>query len=62
MKRILLALLALVGCRLGELLDPGPPPPPEKCYQTWRFRIIQQNDADTTYYVTSREVPCPKES
>ncbi len=61
MKKLLLiaSSMVLVGCHLDDLLNPGPPPEEEKCYQTITWTVIQQQDADTTYYHTRREVPCP---
>jgi hypothetical protein len=59
MRRLtLLLLLFLPGCRLNDLLNPGPPPPPEMCERVWRFRVIQEQDADTTYITRRQVVPC----
>lgn len=60
MTRLLLLIcvcLSLAGCRLGELLDPSPPPPPEKCFRTIRVRVIQ-NGTDTTWFTNSIPIPC----
>ena len=53
--------LLLTGCKLGELLNPSPPPVElaKKCYQTLRVRVIA-NGTDTTYYSNTVEVPCPR--
>ncbi len=56
-----LCLLLLPGCRLNDLLNPGPPPEEEKCYANVTIRTIQQQDNDTTYHITRMQVPCPTE-
>lgn len=56
--RLALGLLLLCsGCRLGDLLNPGPPPPEETCYTTLRFTTVN-SWGDTTVFTKSIEVPC----
>ncbi len=57
---VLLSLVVLGGCRLNDLLNPGPPPEEEKCYANVTFRTIQEQDNDTTFFIKRMRVACPE--
>jgi hypothetical protein len=61
-RLVLCLLLFLPGCRLGELLNPGPPPKETVCERVWTIRVIQEQDADTTYIQRRQVVPCEDET
>ncbi len=63
MKRLWwgLVIVFVSGCRLNDLLNPGPPPKEEMCERVWKLRIIQNDGADTTYITRRQVVPCEEE-
>jgi hypothetical protein len=55
----LLIAVAVTGCRLNDLLNPGPPPPEEKCFTTVTFTWWNDRGDTTVVHREGVRVACP---
>lgn len=63
--RLVLALaiaFSVGACRLGDLLNPGPPPEEEKCFATITFRWWNDRGETTLVHREGVRVECPPDS